>query len=92
MDYPLYMNDNNYYIITNKAINYNVALEFDTFSNILISNEDLSQFLYIEFNEKNLKEFLNMYSYNYNYINYKFNNWLDVFNFTKNIYKNNLIY
>ena len=33
MDYPLYMNDNNYYIITNKAINYNVALEFDTFSN-----------------------------------------------------------
>jgi hypothetical protein len=83
MDYPLYTNNNNYYIIINKAINYNVALEFNTFSNILISNEDLSQFLYIEFNEKNLKEFLNIYSYSYNYINYKFNNWLDVFNFYK---------
>ena len=52
MDYPLYMNDNNYYLIINKGINYNIALEFNTFNNIFINNDDLSKYLYIEFNEE----------------------------------------
>jgi hypothetical protein len=80
MDYPLYMNDNNYYLIINKGINYNIALEFNTFNNIFINNEDLSKYLYIEFNEENLKEFLNIEVDNNIY---KFNNWLDVFKFYK---------
>ena len=42
MEYPLYKNDNNYYLIINKAINYNLAIEFNTFNNILISNNKLS--------------------------------------------------
>jgi hypothetical protein len=87
MDYPLYMNDDSkYYIIINKGINYNIALEFITFNNILISNDDLSKFIYIEFNEDNLNKFLNIKFDNYIKYNnkiYKFNNWLDVFNFYK---------
>jgi len=59
MDYPLYMNKDKYFLIINKALNYSIAIEFDTFNNILISNDIISNSFLIEFNEENLKNLLN---------------------------------
>lgn len=91
MDYPLYMKNDNYYLITNKGINYNIALDM-TFNNKLICNDELSSLKLIVFNEDNIKEVLKDYKidfkdfndYNYILFNnnlYKFNNWMDVFKF-----------
>jgi hypothetical protein len=89
MEYPLYKNENSYYLIINKAINYNIALEFTTFSTIIISNEKLAKYSLIEFNEENLNDFgINNLIIFDNKI-YQFNNWLDVFNYYKR-FKNNL--
>jgi hypothetical protein len=88
MEYPLYFNNNNnnYFIIINQAVNYNLVLEFETFNKLLISNEILSNSTYIEFNDENLKQLLNEFNILYNTnIKYRFNNWLDVFEFYKNI-------
>jgi hypothetical protein len=92
MDYPLYMKNDNYYLITNKGNYYNIALEYMTFKNKLICNEELSSFKLIEFNQENIKELLKDYKidfkdfddFNYILFNnnlYKFNNWMDVFKF-----------
>lgn len=84
MNYSLYKNDDIYYLIINKAINYNIAVDITTFSNILISNEVLSKFNLIDFNEENLKEIL-IYL-NIDIVNHRiFNNWLDVINYYKDI-------
>jgi hypothetical protein len=88
MEYPLYFNNdnNNYFIIINQAVNYNLVLEFETFNKLLISNEILSNSTYIEFNDENLKQLLNEFNILYNTnIKYRFNNWLDVFEFYKDI-------
>jgi hypothetical protein len=88
MDYPLYMNKDKYFLIINKALNYSIAIEFDTFNNILISNDIISNSFLIEFNEENLKNLLNIDYDNFIINNNKicrFNNWLDVFNYYKNI-------
>jgi len=88
MEYMLYFNnnDNKYYLIINKAINYNIVIEFETFNKLLVSNETLSNFIYIEFNEDNLNIFLKEFKLSsYNKKFYRFNNWLDVFNFYKDI-------
>lgn len=87
MEYPLYFNnDNKYYLIINQAINFNIAIEFETFNNLLISNETLSNYIYIEFNDENLNKFLNEFKlFSYNNKFYRYNNWLDVFEFYKDI-------
>jgi hypothetical protein len=88
MEYPLYFNNNNnnYFIIINQAVNYNLVLEFETFTKLLISNEILSNSTYIEYNDENLKQLLNKFNILYNTnIKNRFNNWLDVFNFYKDI-------
>jgi hypothetical protein len=88
MDYPLYMNKDKYFLIINKALNYSIAIDFDTFNNILISNDIISNSVLIEFNEENLKKILNIDYDNFIINNNKicrFNNWLDVFNYYKNI-------
>jgi len=86
MEYPLYFIDNNYYLIINKAIYYNIAIQFETFNNLLISNEILSNSIYIEFNKENLNNFIKKFNTLIN--NDKidiFNNWLEVFNYYKDI-------
>jgi|688.fasta_scaffold1272195_3 hypothetical protein len=93
MDYHLYKDNNKYYLITCKAINYNIAVEFDTFKNLFISNDKLANLSLIEFNEENLKMFD---LYDFILIDdkiYRFNNWLDVFEYFKNrkLFKNNLL-
>lgn len=89
MEYPLYFNnnENKYYLIINEAVNYNIAIEFETFTNSLISNETLFNFIYIDFNEENLNNFFKEFnlSISNNKKFYRFNNWLDVFNFYKDI-------
>lgn len=91
MNYPLYIKNDNYYLITNKGVNYNIALEFTTFNNKIISNEDLNELKMIDFNEENIKILMKNFNMdlsdfeNYNFIKiknniYKINNWLDVFN------------
>lgn len=86
MEYPLYFIDNNYYLIINKAIYYNIAIQFETFNNLLISNEILSNSIYIEFNKENLNNFIKKFN---TFINNDkidiFNNWLEVFNYYKDI-------
>ena len=86
MEFPLYYIDNSYYLITNKAINYNIAIEFETFNKLLISNEKLNNSIYIEFNEYNLNNFIKEFNtlLNNDKIN-KFNNWLEVIKFYKDI-------
>jgi len=91
MDYPLYLNDDKYYIIINNAISYNIGLEIKTSNKIFISNELLSNYLLIEFNEENLNNVLDDLNINrknpncnnilFNNKIYKFNNWIDVFNY-----------
>lgn len=95
-EYPLYMKDNKYYLLIDRAINYNIAVEFITYNNKFISNNELkNDYILVEFNENNLKILLknifNNIVYNelseFNYIIYyekiyKLNNWLDVFNFS----------
>ena len=86
MEYPLYFIDNNYYLIINKALYYNIAIQFETFNNLLISNEILSNSIYIEFNKENLNNFIKKFNTLIN--NDKidiFNNWLEVFNYYKDI-------
>lgn len=86
MEYPLYFIDNNYYLIINKATYYNIAIQFETFNNLLISNEILSNSIYIEFNKENLNNFIKKINTLIN--NDKidiFNNWLEVFNYYKDI-------
>jgi hypothetical protein len=93
MDYPLYKDDNKYYLITCKAINYNIAVEFDTFKNLFISNDKLANLSFIEFNEENLMMF-DIYDFIlFDDKIYRFNNWLDVFEYFKNrkLFKNNLL-
>jgi hypothetical protein len=88
MEYLLYFNnnDNKYYIIINEAINYNIVIEFETFNNLLLSNETLSNYICIEFNDNNLNNFLKEFNFSsYNKKFYRFNNWLDVFEFYKDI-------
>jgi len=91
MNYPLYIKNDNYYLITNKGVNYNIALEFLTFNNKIISNEELIELKLIEFNEENIKilmknliiDLSNFEDYHFIKIHnniYKINNWLDVFN------------
>jgi hypothetical protein len=84
MEYLLYFNnnDNKYYLIINKAINFNIAIEFETFNKLLISNEILSNSKYIEFNEDNLNNFLK--EFNFSKL-YRFTSWIEVFEFYKNI-------
>jgi len=88
MEYPLYFNNNNnkYFIIINQAINFNLVLEFETFNKLLISNEILSNSTFIDFNDENLNKFLNEFNIllNNNKI-YRFNNWLEVFEYYKDI-------
>lgn len=86
MEYPLYFNNNNYYLIINEAVNFNIAIQFETFNKLLISNEILSNSIYIEFNKENLNNFIKQFNTLIN--NDKidiFNNWLEVFNFYKDI-------
>jgi hypothetical protein len=88
MEYLLYFNnnDNKYYLITNEAINYNIVIEFETFNNLLLSNETLSNYICIEFNDDNLNNFLKEFKFSsFNNKFYRFNNWLDVFDFYKDI-------
>ena len=88
MEYLLYFNnnDNKYYIIINEAINYNIVIEFETFNNLLLSNETLSNYICIEFNDNNLNNFLKEFNFSsYNKKFSRFNNWLDVFEFYKDI-------
>jgi len=100
MNNSLYMKDSKYFLITNKGTSYNIALEFLTYNNKIISNDDLNcYYIIIDFNEENLKMiFNNIGIFNsidfkdfkeYNYILYydkiyKLNNWLDVFQFMAN--------
>ena len=93
MDYPLYKDNNKYYLITCKAINYNIAVEFDTFKNLFISNDKLANLSFIEFNKENLMMF-DIYDFIlFDDKIYRFNNWLDVFEYFKNrkLFKNNLL-
>lgn len=97
MEYNLYLNNNNYFLITNKAINFSIALEFKTFNNKIISNEELEKYSLVEFNEENLNivlKYLNIDLNDIKHNNYikinnkifKFNNWLDVFNYSTGRY------
>lgn len=91
MNYPLYIKNHNYYLITNKGINYNIALEFTTYTNKIISNDELIELKLIEFNQDNIKILMKNFIMDlsdfddYHLIKihnniYKINNWLDVFN------------
>lgn len=91
MNYPLYIKNDNYYLITNKGMNYNIALEFLTFNNKIISNDELIELKLIDFNIDNIKLLMNNFNmdlsdfedYHLIKINnniYKINNWLDLFN------------
>jgi len=49
------MKNNKYYVIINKGDYNNVCVEFQTFNQKFINNDDLTSYTFIEFNEENLK-------------------------------------
>ena len=57
-DYPLYMKNSNYYVIINKGDYNNIGVEFKTFNQKFINNDDLRNYLLMDFNEENLKDVL----------------------------------
>ncbi len=54
MSFSLYQNKNSYYLITQRGNCYNIAIEFGTFNNKIISNEDLSSYEEIELTSDNI--------------------------------------
>jgi hypothetical protein len=96
MEGCLYMNEENYYLITNIA-SYNIlAVEFGTFKSCFIEKENFN-YKIIDYNSNNVKLLLDNYEefrdyinyddfkdfnlINYNNRNYYIKSWLDVFNF-----------
>lgn len=91
-DYPLYMKNSNYYVIINKGDYNNIGVEFKTFNQKFINNDDLRSYLLMDFNEENLKEVLKeLFKGSNNFENMNFDNFDLCRNiiFSNNIYKLN---
>jgi len=92
MSFPLYYNNGSYYLIIEKGMSFNVAIECNNSSNRFISNEDLNSYAEVDLNSENINKLLkslgkdaiaNSADNGYLLFNnqlFHINNWRDVFN------------
>ena len=96
MSFPLYHHNGNFYLLIQRGMSFNIAVECHNSSNRFISNEDLCKFEELELNSDNLKKFLKALGKDshadaaengyllYNNQLYHINDWRDVFNIIRN--------
>ena len=96
MSFPLYHHNGNFYLLIQRGMSFNVAVECHNSNNRFISNEDLCNFEELELNGDNLAKFLKALGKDsyasaaengyliYNDQLYHINNWRDVYNIIRN--------
>jgi len=96
MSFPLYHYNGNFYLLIQRGMSFNVAVECHNSNNKFISNEDLCNYEELELNGDNVKRLLKALGKDshagaadngyllYNSQLYHINNWRDVYNIIRN--------
>lgn len=92
MSFPLYQHNGNFYLLTQRGMSFNIAVECHNSNNKFISNEELCNYEELELNSENLKKLLKALGKDslpnsvengyllYNDQLYHINDWRDVLN------------
>lgn len=92
MSFSLYFNNESYYLIIQKGIDWNIVMEFGNFTTRCINNDELDKMEKLEFNSTNINKVIgnnynidtkNFDENHYIYINNKWfyvDNWQSLFN------------